>query len=162
MGFSRQEYCSGLPFLSPGDFPDPGIEPRSPILQADALTSEPPGKSQTGVKSWLCYMRLCYGSAISYVMVMLWLLHQSGENKFAVPMAPRVSFQPLSLCLAYPGFNKQCTQCEQQDNWHYKQDQQNRGTAFCLSVLSTKFTAGCEYFADTLHYIKKFPSSLTF
>ena len=44
MGFSRQEYWSGLPFLSPGDLPDPGIEPRSPALVADALTSEPPGK----------------------------------------------------------------------------------------------------------------------
>ena len=44
MGFSKQEYWSGLPFPSPGDLPDPGIEPRSPALQADALTSEPPGK----------------------------------------------------------------------------------------------------------------------
>ena len=44
MGFSRQEYWSGLPFPSPGDLPDPGIERRSPALQADALTSEPPGK----------------------------------------------------------------------------------------------------------------------
>ena len=42
MGFSRQEYWSGLPFPSPGDLPDPGIEPRFPTLQADALTSEPP------------------------------------------------------------------------------------------------------------------------
>ena len=42
MGFSRQKYWSGLPFLSPGDLPDPGIEPESPALQADALTSEPP------------------------------------------------------------------------------------------------------------------------
>ena len=45
MGFSRQEYWSGLPFPSPGNLPDPGIEPRSPTLQADALLSEPPGKS---------------------------------------------------------------------------------------------------------------------
>ena len=45
MGFSRQEYWSGLPFPFPDDFPDPGIEPRSPALQADALQSEPPGKS---------------------------------------------------------------------------------------------------------------------
>ena len=45
MGFSRQEYCSGLPFPSPGDLPDPGIEPRSPALQADALPSETSGKS---------------------------------------------------------------------------------------------------------------------
>ena len=45
MGFSRQEYWSGLPFPSPGDLPDPGIKPRSPALRAYALTSEPPGKS---------------------------------------------------------------------------------------------------------------------
>ena len=43
-GFSRQEYWSGLPFPSPGDLPDPGIEPGSPTLEEDALTSEPPGK----------------------------------------------------------------------------------------------------------------------
>ena len=46
-GFSRQEYKSGLPFPSPGDLPDPGIEARSPTLQADALTSAPPGKPLT-------------------------------------------------------------------------------------------------------------------
>ena len=44
MGFPRQEYWSGLPFPSPGDLPDPEIEPRSPALQADALTSKPRGK----------------------------------------------------------------------------------------------------------------------
>ena len=44
MEFSWQEYWSGLPLPSPGDFPDPGIEPRSPALQADALPSEPPRK----------------------------------------------------------------------------------------------------------------------
>ena len=42
MEFSRQEYWTGLPFPSPGDLPDSGIEPRSPALQADALLSEPP------------------------------------------------------------------------------------------------------------------------
>ena len=46
MGFSRQEYQSGLPFPSPGDVSDPGIEPRSPTLQADSLASEPPGKPE--------------------------------------------------------------------------------------------------------------------
>ena len=44
MGFSRQEYWSGLPFPSPGDLPDPEIEPRSPTLQADSLPTEPQGK----------------------------------------------------------------------------------------------------------------------
>ena len=45
MEFSRQEHWSGLPFPSPGDLSDPGIEPRSPTLQADTLPSLPPGKS---------------------------------------------------------------------------------------------------------------------
>ena len=44
MRFSRQEYWSGLPFPFPGNLPNPGIKPRSPTLQTDALTSAPPGK----------------------------------------------------------------------------------------------------------------------
>ena len=53
MGFSRQEYWSGVPCPPPGDLPDPGIKLRSsPTFQADALTSEPPGKPKnTGVGS---------------------------------------------------------------------------------------------------------------
>ena len=51
MGFSRQEYCSGLPFPSPGDLPDPGIEPMSPALQADSLPTELGGKPQIRIKS---------------------------------------------------------------------------------------------------------------
>ena len=50
--FSRQEYWSGLPCPPPGDLPNPGIETRSPTLQADSLPSEPPGKTKnTGVGS---------------------------------------------------------------------------------------------------------------
>jgi len=48
--FSRQEYQSGLPFPSPGDLPNPGIEPRSAALQADSLLSEPTGKPPL----WIC------------------------------------------------------------------------------------------------------------
>ena len=44
MEFFRQKYCSALPFPSPGDLPDPEIDPASPTLQADSLPSEPPGK----------------------------------------------------------------------------------------------------------------------
>ena len=44
MGFSRQEYWSGLPFSSPGGLPDPGIKPRSLAFQADSLPAEPPSK----------------------------------------------------------------------------------------------------------------------
>ena len=49
MEFSRQEYWSGLPFPSPGDLPNPGIEPGSLELQAESLLSEPPGKSRFNV-----------------------------------------------------------------------------------------------------------------
>ena len=52
MGFSRQEYWNGLPFPSPGDLPDPGIEPRSPALQTDALPSEPPRKPICRLHIW--------------------------------------------------------------------------------------------------------------
>ena len=45
----RQEYWSGVPFPTPGDLPNPGIEPESPTFQVDALTSEPPGKPQNFV-----------------------------------------------------------------------------------------------------------------
>ena len=52
MGFSRQDYWSGVPFPSPGDLPNPGIKPRFPALQEDSLPSEPPGKPKnTGVGS---------------------------------------------------------------------------------------------------------------
>ena len=57
MGFSRQEYWSGLPFLSPGDFTDPGIKLRSPALQVDSLPSEPPANPNDHVyaviSSWM-------------------------------------------------------------------------------------------------------------
>ena len=53
MGFSRQEYWSGVPFPSPGDLPDSGIKPGSPVLQTDAVPSEPPGKPKgDAVATW--------------------------------------------------------------------------------------------------------------
>ena len=55
MGFSRQEYWSGLPFPSPGDLPDSGIIHGSPALQADSLPSEPPGKP------WHILQRIGFG-----------------------------------------------------------------------------------------------------
>ena len=66
MGFSRQEYWSGLPFPSPGDLPDPGIEPRSPTLQADTLPSEPPmvhvQTDEKGVVGILC---ICFQGGVT-------------------------------------------------------------------------------------------------
>ena len=61
MGFSRQEYWSGLPFPSPGDLPDPGMEPRSPALQADSLPFELPGIYMlvSPIRCWLPRERGC-------------------------------------------------------------------------------------------------------
>ena len=59
-------------------------------------------------------VRLWYGCCYSCCT------SQERINRSAVPMAPQVFFQPLSLCFAYPGFSKQC---EQQENWHCEQDQ---------------------------------------
>ena len=58
-GFSRQEYRSGLPCPPPEDLPNPGIEPRSPALQVDSLSSAPPRKPIVGlliglISVWLC------------------------------------------------------------------------------------------------------------
>ena len=67
MEFSRQEYWSGLPFSSPGDLPNPGIEPRLPALQAESLPSEPPGKpnklltdSLTYFSVYISVLRSCF------------------------------------------------------------------------------------------------------
>ena len=48
MGFSRQENWSGLPFPTPGDLPNPGVELRSPVLRVDSLPAEPQGKPGLG------------------------------------------------------------------------------------------------------------------
>ena len=62
MEFSRQEYWSGKLFLSPGDFPNPGVKPRSPTLRADSLLAEPQGKPRnTGVGS----LSLLHGSFLT-------------------------------------------------------------------------------------------------
>ena len=63
MGFSRQECWSGLPFPSPGDLPNPGIEPRSPALQEHALPSEPPGKPSSRQNELVKREVLLYSSA---------------------------------------------------------------------------------------------------
>ena len=76
MGFSRQEYWSGLPFPSPGYLPDPGNEPGSPALEADALTSEPPGKPMINLDSVLknkditLLTKVCIAKAIVFPVVM--------------------------------------------------------------------------------------------
>ena len=66
MGFSRQEYWSGLPFPSPGDLPNPGTEPGSPALQTDALPSESLEKPREVVKT-PCSQRGVGGGALGSI-----------------------------------------------------------------------------------------------
>ena len=70
MGFSRQEYWSGLPFPSLGDLPDPEIEPGSPAFRADALTSEPPG-------IFICCSKCCHLQILKFDMLLYIYNHSS-------------------------------------------------------------------------------------
>ena len=79
MGFSRQEYCSGLPFPSPRDIPDPKIKPWSPTLQADSLQSEPPGKPKYVLNYFLFLIKKFF---IVVFIVVQWL---SCIQLFATP-----------------------------------------------------------------------------
>ena len=90
MEFSKQEYWSGLPFPSPGDLPDPGIEPGSPVLQADALPSEPPEKP-------LLYQSVQFSSVAQSCPTLRPPELQHARPPCPSP-APRVHPNPFPLC----------------------------------------------------------------
>ena len=77
MGFSRPEYWSGFPCPPPEDLPIPGIEPRSPALQADSLTSEPPAKPMTKLDSILKSRDITLSTKVRIVKAMVFpvILH---------------------------------------------------------------------------------------
>ena len=82
VGFSRQEYWSGLPFPSPGDLLDPGIEPRSPVMQADSLVFEPlqgagAGGAAQMVKSKMTSSQNVIGRGLAHSMLGPHSLHVS-------------------------------------------------------------------------------------
>ena len=93
MGFSRQAYWSGLPFPSPGDLPDPGVKPGSPTLQADALTSEPPGVGE--IPDTLV-------SLTSVVSAVLHLVAQQTEAHRTVPLLRQICFFEVVSVLVSP------------------------------------------------------------
>ena len=126
MGFSRQEYWSGLPFPSPGDLADPGVKPGSPSFQADALTSEPPGKDgipsensltekkkdlrkilNTKAESWACLITVkdltCSIFTRSPPLVISSFCPLIGSLYFALPQAMfirhRYGFFQMCLCV---------------------------------------------------------------
>ena len=96
---SRQKYWSGLPFPSPADLPNPGIEHRSPALQADSVLSEPPGKPKnTGVGS-LSFLQRIYLTQESNQGLLLcrWILYQlSYQGYLLKPLFPYIHPFPAS------------------------------------------------------------------
>ena len=115
VGFSRQEYWSGLPFPSPGDLPNPGIEPRSPALQADALASEPPAALSLSTKrptggaavALLLYCRVTPpGGGIEQNFTSVFLLWELNEGAFDSGLL-RIHLKPggrkgESIIMKYP------------------------------------------------------------
>ena len=85
MGFSRQEYWNGLPFPSPGDLPDPQIEPRSPILQADSLPVKPP---ESLLMVLIAYI-ITSPSFLRKSHILAGYMHALNKNSFTSPTLPR-------------------------------------------------------------------------
>ena len=114
MGFSRQEYWTGLPFPSPGDLPDPGIEPRSPALQADSLPTELQGKplSLFYFIFWNLYLSHIYELLCSFSLKKQNYMHFNASS-FFFSFSYRhgtsyfLGFLPLALLLEAPEVQKE-------------------------------------------------------
>ena len=110
MGFSRQEYWSGLPYLPPGDLPNPGIKPRSPTLQVDSLLSETPGKlKNTGVGSLSLLQGVFLTQELKQGLLLCrWVLYQlsyqgspTGLGEQLVSPAPFLYLVHWNLCFSF-------------------------------------------------------------
>ena len=77
MGFPRQEYWSGLPFPTPGDLPNPGIEPTSTELASGFITAEAPGKPLCIIRSQKMFIRTSEWKLFDKSLLMLSLIHTS-------------------------------------------------------------------------------------
>ena len=115
MGFSRQEYWSGLPFPSPGYLPDPGIEPRSLALQADSLPAEPQGKPKnTGVGrlsllQWIFLTQESNRDLLHFRQILYQLSYQGAHASKVILKILQVRLQQYmkhELPNVQPGFRK--------------------------------------------------------
>ena len=123
--FSRPEYWSGQPFLSPGDFPNLGIEPRVPALQADSLPAKPQGKPKNnGLGSLSLNQWIFLGQKlIQGPLYCWWILYQLSYqgspivNNIVMNIGVHVSFQSIFFVLFY--FFQKYTQ--EQNCWVIRQ-----------------------------------------
>ena len=106
MEFSRLEYWSGWPCISPGDLPNPGIEPRSPELQVDSLPAEPKGKPQEGI--WVLMISSQNAPWASYAnLLTVWApatfcFHMSALSHMYITYGLSLSFLSLSVTFSTP------------------------------------------------------------
>ena len=103
MGYSRQEYWSGLPFPSPGDLPDPGIEPRSPAFQADTLPSEPPQKPVHSMVLGNCIIKCIHHYSIIHSSFTVLKISCSAYSP-PLPWTPGNHYLCFSVSLPFPGY----------------------------------------------------------
>ena len=102
MEFSRPEYWSGKPFPSPGDLPNPGIEPRSPALQADSLPAEPQGKPKNAGVDSLSLLRRIFPTQelnrglLHYRHILYQLSYEGSPNLLLVNLIEFDSIRKLS------------------------------------------------------------------
>ena len=101
MGFSKQEYQSGLPFPYPGDLPDPGIEPRSPALQVDSLPSQPPGKPSTATGKPSMWFHVVNVS-VCFLFVCLFLILKSLIPTCVPKHEPPSHLPPHNISVGHP------------------------------------------------------------
>ena len=100
MDFSRQEYWSGLPFLSPGYLPDPGIKPRSSSLQAYSLPSDPPGKPSTVNIFEIFHNKMLWGNLSSShfrICLIKWHQHLFCSERKEMSFREKGSWAPTQL-----------------------------------------------------------------
>ena len=101
MGFSRQEYRSGVPLPSPGDLPDPGMEPGSPTFQADALSSKPPGKPYGKGIRWQM-RKHCF--CLKATVFVSWVSHGPLKRQGFVVLNVKMKLKQLPLVLSRKNF----------------------------------------------------------